>query len=400
MKTRSIASWAAALLVGSGGWLPAAEPLDAYLREGNIQQGLTDYAQPADDGERFSLAVLQVLDGVQKFSAGMNRYELNPETMGEIPFFRVVRPGDGGIERVPATPAGVAEQFRALRAAFQRANQTLAQVGESEFGVEVNLSQVRLDFDGNGEATDGEVFVPVLENFVGRGRRNAGEGDIVIRFDSADAAWLKGYTHFLGGVLDLLTAYDWKPVWNQMAHALFANPDPMPGIAKVASGNEVGLWADLVAGVHDMRLKPVDPDGVRRARDEFRAMIACSRICWQRVLAETDDDHEWLPSPNQKGPRGATITQQDIDAWRVVLDELDAISSGRKLLPHWRLASGMGINVEKLVASPPELDLVLIVQGSALLPYIEKGEVSDRARWRELMRAFDRNFGVFAIWSN
>jgi hypothetical protein len=69
----------------------------------------------------------------------------------------------------------------------------------------------------------------------------------------------------------------------------------------------------------------VGPDALRRARDEFRAMIGCSKVCWQRMLAETDNEHEWLPSPTQIGPKGDKVTSQQIEGWQQVLDELDAI---------------------------------------------------------------------------
>ena len=83
-----------------------------------------------------------------------------------------------------------------------------------------------------------------------------------------------------------------------------------------------------------------------------------------------------------------------------VLDEMEAVADGRRLLPHWRLPDGMGVNVDKVVANPPPFDLVLWIQGSALVPYIEKGEVSSQSRWRELMAPFGPGFTAFAIWSN
>jgi hypothetical protein len=229
--------------------------------------------------------------------------------------------------------------------------------------------------------------------------------DIVIRFDSADAVWLKGYTHFLTGLLDILTAYDWMPVWNQCAHVIFRNPQPLsPLVQGVGSDDkrsrDMSKIADLIAGLHEMRLELVRKDGLRHARDEFRSMIACSRVCWQRVLAETDNDHEWLPSPAQTGPGGAKITSQQIEGWQQVLDEMDAVLTGKKLLPHWRLGAGRGINVDKMVNTPPRFDPVLLIQGAAFIPYIEEGTVSDQARWRTLMQPFGPGFAMFAIWSN
>jgi hypothetical protein len=61
---------------------------------------------------------------------------------------------------------------------------------------------------------------------------------------------------------------------------------------------------------------------------------------------------------------------------------------------------GVGINVEKLVGSPPPLDLVLLIRGSVLNPYLEEGAVSDPRTWGQLTRVFEGGFYRFAIWSN
>ena len=66
----------------------------------------------------------------------------------------------------------------------------------------------------------------------------------------------------------------------------------------------------------------------------------------------------------------------------------------------WRVKNGTAINVPKLVASPPKLDLMLLIQGSALVPYLEEGPVSDQVAWRTLMQPFGPGFLRFAIWSN
>jgi len=143
-----------------------------------------------------------------------------------------------------------------------------------------------------------------------------------------------------------------------------------------------------------------DSDGLKKAVTEFRSAIVCSKICWKRIQAETDDDQEWLPNPKQTGPRGSKVTQEEIDGWMTILAEVDSILTGKKLLPHWRIINGMGINVAKLVQSPPKFDLVLLIQGSALAPYIEGGDVSSLARWRTLITPFGPGFANFALWSN
>jgi hypothetical protein len=372
--------------------------LDAYLASGKLQDGIAAFAKPATDADRFSLAVLQSLQGLQQFADGAGKLGIkNTLANSGLPFFRVLpRQSAGPVEQV--TPEKVRALFQNLRETLTKANATLAKVGESEFKVQVNLSQAHL------ENKDGVPGLPLADS-LGRilNLQTSDEKDLVINFDSADAMWLKGYTHILIGVLDIFMAYDWRPVWNQSAHVLFTSPSPLPPIAKYTitnQGSQFTEWADLIAAVHEMRLEVSDSDGLKKAVTEFRSAIVCSRICWKRVLAETDDDHEWLPSPTQTGPRGSKITQEQIDGWLTVLNEVDSILTGKKLLPHWRIINGMGINVAKLVQSPPKLDLVLMIQGSAFAPFIEGGDVSDQTRWRTLSAPFGPGFANFALWSN
>ncbi len=381
-----------------------AKPLDAFIRDGRIRDGLAAYASPAGNGERFSLGMLQAIDGLQQFVAGFNKLGINPElARSGIPFFRVVVPSEQPVPGEGTTPEQVAALFGNLRASLRKANATLTAVDGKDFGVPVNVSQARMDINGDGTVNTNELLMASIGRSMRISARDMAGQDLVIRFDSADAAWLKGYTHFLSGVLDILMAYDWMPVWNQCAHLVFSNPKPIPPIAQHAAiGNrrDMGQWLDFIAALHDMRLELIQKDGLRRARDEFRGMISSSRVCWQRVLAETDDEHEWLPGPTQTGPGGAKITAQQIEGWQLVLNELESILQGQKLLPHWRIKAGEGINVEKFVNSPPRLDMVLLIQGSAFIPYLEEGPMSDRDTWQRLIQPFGPGFPMFALWSN
>lgn len=392
------------ILVAFSGSAAAVKPLNEFVRDGLLREGVMAYAAPTNNAGRFSLATLQVLEGLQRFVVGFNKLGLNPElARSGIPFLRVVIPSRQQVPSEAATFEKVAAVFGKLRTALREANATLSGVDEVEFGVEVNLSQARMDFDGDGIVATNEFLLASIGRPLGiRATQPTGQ-DLVIRFDSADAVWLKGYTHFLSGVLDILMAYDWTPVWNQCAHLVFSNPEPIPPIAQhaeVGNRNEMLQIVDFIAALHDMRLELIQKDGLRDARDEFRAMISCSRECWQRVGAESDDEHEWLPSPTQIGPGGAKITAQQIEGWQHVLNELDAILQGQKLLPHWRIKAGEGISIEKFVNSPPRLDAVLLIQGSAFIPYLEEGPISDQETWRTLTQPFGPGFAMFAIWSN
>jgi hypothetical protein len=87
-------------------------------------------------------------------------------------------------------------------------------------------------------------------------------------------------------------------------------------------------------------------------------------------------------------------------AWQEFLDEADAILAGKRLVPHWRLAEGHGINLCRVFLEPKKMDLVRWVQGAAIVPYVEKGECTSPETWRRIQRAFRGQFIGFAIWFN
>jgi len=63
--------------------------LDQYLQNGRIREGL-EYFSPRQDNNvnRFSLGVLQVLDGVLQFRSGFHKLGIKPElAQSGLPFF-------------------------------------------------------------------------------------------------------------------------------------------------------------------------------------------------------------------------------------------------------------------------------------------------------------------------
>jgi hypothetical protein len=81
-----------------------------------------------------------------------------------------------------------------------------------------------------------------------------------------------------------------------------------------------------------------------------------------------------------------------------MLDEFDALLAGEKLIPHWRFEGG--INLRRFFLEPRTFDIVLLVQGSAAIPYIEQGELTTQDTWNDITRAFGRNFLSYAVWFN
>ena len=57
-----------------------------------------------------------------------------------------------------------------------------------------------------------------------------------------------------------------------------------------------------------------------------------------------------------------------------MLDDAEALLRGDKLIPHWRLRTGAGINLHRLLDDPPPVDIAEWVHGAGLVPYAEAGE--------------------------
>lgn len=87
-----------------------------------------------------------------------------------------------------------------------------------------------------------------------------------------------------------------------------------------------------------------------------------------------------------------------IVAWMEVLDEVEALLDGTKLMPHWRF--NKGVNMRRVFDEPTPFDLILWITGPSAFPYLEDGPVLTSRRWNDIIRAFDGQFGSYAIWFN
>jgi hypothetical protein len=143
----------------------------------------------------------------------------------------------------------------------------------------------------------------------------------------------------------------------------------------------------------------VEPERLANVLQHFEAVVSLSRLNWKRILAETDNRNEWIPSPTQTGVLpGMTVTQERVDGWQEVLGEFEHILKGTKLIPHWRFDEG--INFRRMLLEPRTFDLVLLIQGSAAVPYLEKGPIIDGARWFEITRVFGGDSLRYFVWFN
>jgi hypothetical protein len=387
---------------------PQVEPylLEGRLADGEAALGDTLKKHPHDDQARFGLGMLQFLRAVENLSQDLHHFGLRemPVHGHGIPFLRLP---------VPTNPNPQQLTYRDARRIAQtfidnvaRSEKTLAAVTDPEVKLPLHFGAIKLDLNGDGKIEDGETLWKVYSSLQIRKKvRPETAKEFVICFDRGDIDWLRGYCHLLSAVLEVYLAHDTREMFECTAHIFFKNVDsPYKFLSK---GKRVFLLeedvdiADLVALIHLIRWQVVEPNRMTSALHHLEKSVAQSKLSWKFILAETDDDHEWIPNPNQTGviPQ-APVTIEMITAWQEVLDEAQRILSGEVLIPFWRGEPGSGINVRKVFLEPRTLDLVLWVQGPAAMPFVETGRLTKGDFWRRLEPIFNNNLIGYAFWFN
>ena len=315
--------------------------------------------------------------------------------------------------------------------------------------LELDLAQIQLDLDGDGQSAPGETLLAIFSVVVGPARVEEGFG---VDFDRADAAWLQAYSHLLMAMADFLAAHDWQAAYDATFEGLFPQsftpqtvlnamtreaaqrmaelqaemPEPpscqqwtdkgldeecaalhqefqqhaaVLEMQALRMAVEYGSIADIVAFIHLLRWPVDDAERLAASLDHLERMVVLSRATWDHVLAETDDAREWLPSPKQTGIfTSLPIGQEQVDGWLAFLDVMDGVLKGEMLLPHWRFAQGF--NMRRMFLEPRQFDLVMMVHGAGVIPYLEDGPIADQATWSRAIEVFGGDFFSYFVWIN
>jgi hypothetical protein len=402
------ALWSAPAVVAAD-----APLVEKYLMEGRLADGekaLADAvkANRNDSQARFELGTLQFLRAVERLVQSLHRYGMRDNILsGMLP-----------VARLPVPPNAAPEPIRYsdLRTVMQtwiddlsRAEATLAKLDDKEVKLPLHFGLIRLDLNADGKADPDERLFRVLARFVGAAPEQAppqAAQAFRMTFDRADAAWLRGYCHLLMAMAEAYLAHDGQELFDHTAPMFFAKADtsfPFLRRAGVRQAHqfETDDFLDAVAFIHMLRLDVKEPARLKSALEHLEAMVVQSRASWKLILAETDDDHEWVPNPKQHSvmPSGA-VTNEMVKGWIEFLDEAQALLKGEKLIPFWRQHDDRGVNLRRAFLEPRTFDMVLWVQGTAALPFLEKGPCTKPATWQRLNELFRGEFIGFALWFN
>ena len=384
---------------------------EKFLIEGKLAEGEKALRDQGDDQARFGKGMIQFLRAVERMSQNLCRYgvanQLSP--IGMVFGRNIAMPfaptADPRVVRYADVRAGMQLWIDDLA----EAEATLARIKDDSVKLPLHFGQIRMDFDGDGKAGEEEILWKLYAQVNARaGRQVTAEGarDFVIAFDRGDVAWLRGYCHLLMAMSEAALAYDGKELFARCGHLVFAKTDsPFGAMLRANRKNDQGWdvdpFLDLIAAIHLLNMPLSEPKRMGEALKHLEAMVALSRESWKFYLAETDNDHEWVPNPKQDTVMpGGKVTDEMVKGWMEFLDAADSLLAGKALVPFWRGPAGVGVNFRKVFTEPRDFDLVLWVQGTAAVPYLEDGPKMTGDQWRRLQRVFGGEFIGFAFWFN
>lgn len=312
---------------------------------------------------------------------------------------------------------------------FGKAERPLALASHSEFAATIRVTDLWFDVNKDGVKQDAEsadrifeALQPAPPRAVRRVDENGDpvldadgypiwdtpdvpEFDGLVRFDSADADWLAAYVHLVSGFSELTLAADPTPSIKRV----MTSRDQLRDFGNLffdSTGWADEDWVEMAAAtLLTLRGEP-DAERTRAAHAHFRSMISYNRNFWSEVMEEKDNDREWLPNPDQQSAFGIEVSEELAESWQRVLAEMSAVLEGEALIPYWRLPNlgerenGVGINIAKWLQNPGDMDLILWIQGEAVVPYLETGRIVDTNvtnRFQQLTRG---NGLMFAAWFN
>lgn len=420
MRTMLIVVLTAMLTVFSGGAMAqddTAEILRDHLYEGRLAEGRAVMAALAEEdaAAAFGLGVITLFEGIEGLAQPLYRHGFNPERgIAVSPFFGM-EPAPGEMrEPEPLTYEQLRGYLEAFSADMDAALPLLLAASEGEFAVEIDVAKIRIDIDGDGAASEAESVGAFLAMATGAGRRlDMGTGmapemvlpGSVFAFDAADAIWLAGYSQVLAAQSDFLLAHDFETFFEAALHRLFPGAGlPMETYASdgqlVMDRDTDALLADAIAMIHTINWPIIERERLLAVRDRALAMIDLSRRNWEAILAETDDNREFIPAPDQTpvAPQ-MEVTKPMVEAWLETLDVTEAIVRGELLLPHWRYKT-LGFDLAAWVEGAERTDFVLLFTGLDALAYLKEGDIADAGSFAAANAVFGGSVWNYALWFN
>ncbi|MFQ1699298.1 hypothetical protein ACJ5NV_01750 [Loktanella agnita] len=357
--------------------------------------------------DRFALGGALFLQGIEtafqeRYRTGLNDLDI------EIPGLLTAIAANPAPDAF--TPDVIMSLFTRIGADMDRAQAVMAPItSEDTVAVTIDLNQIWFDINASGTRDEGEDLLPIMVPlFVSQWEvadtldsLNASGGAPTITFDTADVAWLQAYTHVFAGTAEMVMAFDPTDV----IATVLANAAT---IAELRQGAAPMLFfspedekiADLITIIVRVLEQQPDPIHTQAALDDFRAAISHNITFWYRVSAETDNDREFIPNKSQESALGMLFPPNIDQAWQAVLQEVAMVLNGERLIPHWRTGDNVGVNLNAWLRDPAPLDIIGVISGTSLAPYLERGQLAEDDAMTEFDQLTGGNFALFAFTLN
>ena len=381
------------------------------VAERNAALSTLEAAASHDPASAYAAGAGEFFTALEILASGLHRHGFESPKSFMLPLMQLPVPDNPNPE--PLTY----EEFRAILVAFRdRLEKSAATLGsvpaDADIGMVVDLTHAGIDLNEDGAITPNESFAAIIAALA-RGSIDTSDTapPLTFRFDRADGYWLQGYAEFLMAQADFWLAHDFRNAFDGSFHMLFPRAKlPLqdalvPPDGGMSGGMVSSEWrfADFISLVHLVNWQVVEPERRKAARRELLEMIRLSREDWKAIRAETDNDREWLPGPQQKGVNpltGLEVSEEQVQAWLATLSMAEDLLEGRVLLPHYRIA-GKGINMKRFFDEPKPFDLMLSITGPAIVPYLESGKILTSEDFDQIQREFGGGgFLTFALWFN
>ena len=329
------------------------------------------------DADRFALGGVRFLRSVEQ--ALQLRWQTGlSDQLSMLPFLRLPIPENPS--PLAFDPTAIATLFKSVSFGMDAARAPLSEIApNADFGVEISFKDIWFDINSNATRDQGEDMLDVMGPMImgwAWDERDPATPAPVIRFDGADAAWLSAYTHLLGGLSDMILAYDPTAPLTRITDARTAmsklgviTPDPIFGMGGGASMDAVDYFAMILATLNQT------PDKARMlsAQTHLLAMVADNRRFWADVATETDNDKEWIPKDGQTSAMGLDLPLGTGPMWLGVLSDVEALLKGDKLIPFWRIDGPAGVDIAAMFTDPRAIDVAAWIQGEGAVPYLKQG---------------------------
>lgn len=381
------------------------------VAERNAALSTLEAAAAKDPASAYAAGAGEFFTALELLAGGLHRHGFDSPKSFMLPLMQLPVPDN------PNPQPLTYEEFRAILVSFRdRLGKSAATLGSvpanADIGMVVDLTRAGIDLNEDGAIAPDESFAAIMAA-LSRGSvdTSAAAPSLTFRFDRADGFWLQGYAEFLMAQADFWLAHDFKAMFDGSFHMLFPRAklplqDALVPLDGGMSGNMFASewrFADFISLVHLVNWPVIEPERRQAARRHLLEMIRLSREDWKAILAETDNDREWLPGPQQKGANpltGLDVGQEQVTAWLATLTMAEDLLEGRLLLPHFRIA-GKGINMKRFFDEPKPFDLVLSITGPGIAPYLESGKILTSDDFDQIQREFGgAGFLTFALWFN